>query len=67
MRQGLHGGRLRNSLIDDKRHPGRSAKSAAFACKVHARVRVEALEDVNTIFFELKAGNVVGRVVLKMH
>lgn len=44
------------------------AEAIAFATagKVHTHVRAAALEDINSVFADLKAGRVTGRVVLKM-
>ena len=44
------------------------AEAIAFAAagKVRARARTAALEDINGVFAELKAGRVTGRIVLKL-
>ncbi len=44
------------------------AEAVAFAAagKVRAHTRTAALEDINTVFADLKAGRVTGRVVLKL-
>lgn len=44
------------------------AEAVAFATagKVHTHVRAARLEDINSVFADLKAGRVTGRVVLKM-
>lgn len=56
---------LRGSIVGNRQD---LAEAVAFARegKVRARVQTAALEDINTVFADLKAGRITGRTVLKM-
>ncbi len=61
----LRGISLRGSIVGT-RTDLRESIAYAGAGKVHAKVRVEPIENINHIFEEMKAGKIEGRVVLKI-